>query len=238
MYRPPSISHLFSAAERTGYESEGDRIANQDAMERHAVTIFPGAKDSHEALQMLARHQADRLEAAQRRVETMLEEIREAPMTAPDTDTLAGLLAEATPGPWEAFIDDSGGQWSGWPLSINAASIDDKMVVRTGGQWPYEWDAKTSQHEAVTNARLIALAPDLAAEVVALRAALAVSRAGEEELAGAVKTVLLNADHPGSRCGLNMGENGDDIWIDYQEVDQSVLDGLSAALAAYDARRG
>jgi len=27
--------------------------------------------------------------------------------------------------------------------------------------WPYEWDAATSQREAVANARLIAAAPDL-----------------------------------------------------------------------------
>lgn len=68
---------------------------------------------------------------------------------------------EHTPGPWEVFIDDSGGKWSGWPLSIGAAYDDDKFVVRTGGQWPYEWDRKTSQSEAVANAHLIAAAPDL-----------------------------------------------------------------------------
>ncbi|WP_313044990.1 hypothetical protein [Brevundimonas sp.] len=27
--------------------------------------------------------------------------------------------------------------------------------------WPYEWDAATSQREAIANARLIAAAPDL-----------------------------------------------------------------------------
>lgn len=49
-----------------------------------------------------------------------------------------------------------GGEWSGWPLCIYATTIDDKTVVRTGGQWPYEWGAKTSQHEACQNARFIA----------------------------------------------------------------------------------
>lgn len=67
---------------------------------------------------------------------------------------------EHTSGPWELFIDDTGGQWSGWPLSI---TTKDKMVVRTGGQWPYEWDDATSQREAVANARLIAAAPELLA---------------------------------------------------------------------------
>ena len=70
-------------------------------------------------------------------------------------------LVDVTPGPWKEFIDDSSGQWTGWPLSIAATSIEDKCVVRTGGQWPYEWDAKTSQHEACANARFIAAARDL-----------------------------------------------------------------------------
>jgi hypothetical protein len=66
-----------------------------------------------------------------------------------------------TKGPWRSIIDDTGGQWSGWPLCITAENEDDKSIVRTGGQWPYEWDAATSQREAVANARLIASAPDL-----------------------------------------------------------------------------
>jgi hypothetical protein len=69
--------------------------------------------------------------------------------------------AKHTPGPWRSIIDDTGGQWSGWPLCITAENEDDKSVVRPGGQWPYEWDAEISQREAVANARLIASAPDL-----------------------------------------------------------------------------
>ena len=44
-------------------------------------------------------------------------------------------LVDVTPGPWKDFIDDSSGQWTGWPLSIDATSIEDKCVVRTGGKW-------------------------------------------------------------------------------------------------------
>lgn len=67
-----------------------------------------------------------------------------------------------TKGPWRVFIDDSGGKWSGWPISINAEEIhQDCMIVRTGGQWPYEWDFAISQREAVANANLIAAAPDM-----------------------------------------------------------------------------
>lgn len=73
-------------------------------------------------------------------------------------------MSEHTKGPWEVFIDDSGGQWTGWPLSITAPSVhQDCMVVRTGGQWPYKWDYHISQAEAVSNAHLIAAAPDLLA---------------------------------------------------------------------------
>lgn len=69
-----------------------------------------------------------------------------------------------TPGPWEVFICDDGGKWTGWPLSITAPSVHaDCMVVRTGGQWPYRWDYSVSQAEAVGNAYLIAAAPDLLA---------------------------------------------------------------------------
>lgn len=66
-----------------------------------------------------------------------------------------------TPRPWRLVIDDTGGQWSGWPLCVCPVSDDDRTIVRTGGMWPYEWDAATSQREAVANARLIAAAPDL-----------------------------------------------------------------------------
>ena len=92
-------------------------------------------------------------------------------MTREEIEALLARVPEGyTPGPWKEFVDDSGGQWSGWPLSVEATAETDKTVVRTGGQWPYEWDAKTSQHEACANAALLALAPDLAA---ALRQTLA-----------------------------------------------------------------
>lgn len=66
-----------------------------------------------------------------------------------------------TKGPWTLFIDDTGGEWTGWPISIGAAHDKDKSVVRPGGQYPYEWDAAMSQREAVANAHLIAAAPEL-----------------------------------------------------------------------------
>jgi hypothetical protein len=74
-----------------------------------------------------------------------------------------------TEGPWEVFIADDGGEWTGWPLSIEAANEVDKTVVRPGGFYPYTWDASVSQTEAVANAHLMAASPDM---LTALRAAL------------------------------------------------------------------
>lgn len=82
-------------------------------------------------------------------------------------ETLA-LIDGTTPGPWSVFINDAGDKWTGWPLSVNADNIADKTIVRPGGHWPYEWDAKTSQHEACQNARLIAAAPALAGTILRL----------------------------------------------------------------------
>ena len=82
-------------------------------------------------------------------------------------DTLA-LIDGTTPGPWSVFINDAGDKWTGWPLSVSADNIEDKTIIRPGGHWPYEWDAKTSQHEACQNARLIAAAPTLAADTLRL----------------------------------------------------------------------
>ena len=90
---------------------------------------------------------------------------------------MSDIVKGYTPGPWKVFICDDGGRWTGWPLSISAANVlnsngDPRTVVRTGGQYPYEWDHGTSQDEAVANALLIAAAPDMAAEIEKLRAAL------------------------------------------------------------------
>jgi len=84
------------------------------------------------------------------------------------TDRIADLrkmVADATPGPWVEFFKDDGGKWTGWPISIEAVSFTDKVVVRPGGQWPYDWDAGVSQNEAIANARLIAQAPTLATDL-------------------------------------------------------------------------
>jgi len=75
-------------------------------------------------------------------------------------------MVSHTAGPWTVFIDDSGDEWTGWPLCITADNVknangDGKLIVRTGGQWPYKWDNGTSMDEANANARLISASPDL-----------------------------------------------------------------------------
>jgi hypothetical protein len=77
-----------------------------------------------------------------------------------------------TPGPWYVFIDDTGGQWTGWPVSIGC-SDEDKSIVRPGGFYLYAWDAATSQREAVANAHLMAATPDLLEACASVWAALA-----------------------------------------------------------------
>ena len=71
---------------------------------------------------------------------------------------LLELAKQRTPGRWLSHIDDTGGETTGWPLSIESESHQDKCIVRTGGHWPYSWDATMSRSEAVSNAAFIASA--------------------------------------------------------------------------------
>lgn len=77
-------------------------------------------------------------------------------MTPEQLAALKEVAEKATPGPWREFVCDDGGEWSGWPLSVSSASDPDHTIVRPGGFYPYAWDRKTSQHEAVANAEFIA----------------------------------------------------------------------------------
>ena len=91
-------------------------------------------------------------------------------MTAPDTDTLAGLLADATPGPW-------------------AAEGPDHAVIIYGPEPDVRVCFMTSDGPARPNARLIALAPELAAETIALRAQAAKDKARIERLEAALREI-------------------------------------------------
>lgn len=114
-------------------------------------------------------------------------------MTQVDTDTLAGLLADATPGPWmpeekTGPISDWAraniGVWSPHRLAQSTAAddgddpMDDAWLC---GIWGDIGD------EDMANARLIALAPELAAETIALRAQTAKDKARIERLEAALR---------------------------------------------------
>jgi len=90
-------------------------------------------------------------------------------MTTPDTDTLAGLLADISA--------SAGITWSMVPMHI----AEGPSEVRSGKGWLI---CTTPSDEL---ARLIALAPSLAAEVIALRAQAAKDKARIERLEAALR---------------------------------------------------
>lgn len=75
-------------------------------------------------------------------------------------------MSTHTPGPWAVSIDDTGGNFSGWP-SVQAAPERDVSVVHRAG-FKQEFWGDLSQRECLANARLIAAAPDLLAALKAV----------------------------------------------------------------------
>ena len=65
-----------------------------------------------------------------------------------------------TPGPWEMIVDDTGGQFSGWPSVVAPEDVDATVVHRAG--FKQEFWGDWSQRQALANARLIAEAPAMA----------------------------------------------------------------------------
>lgn len=111
-------------------------------------------------------------------------------MTAPDTDTLAGLLAECTPGLWASEIlmgsDPNGDEH---PTDVE--------VMSEKGYFIHSHDLGYSDRvdvEILANARLIALAPELAAETIALRAQAAKDKARIERLEAALRLLALRSE--------------------------------------------
>jgi len=89
------------------------------------------------------------------------------PLNESELKTLLEVAERATPGPWKEFVCDDGGEWSGWPLSVSSVADSEHTIVRPGGFYPYKWDHKTSQHEAVSNAaHIAAFDPTTCAELV------------------------------------------------------------------------
>lgn len=115
-------------------------------------------------------------------------------MTQIDTDTLAALLADATPGPWAAE----------GPL---------QSIIVWGPEPELRVCFMTSDGPARPNSKLIALAPELAAEVIALRARAAKDKARIERLEAALR-FYTGRYEPALSCpnegpwGVNSGDFG------------------------------
>ena len=127
-------------------------------------------------------------------------------MTAPDTDTLAGLLAECTPGPWEwaAIYQNDVHNLVHWVSGETFPSGDPRYIQvhsdgSAGGEYGPDIDV------AGADARLIALAPELAAEVIALRAQAAKDRARIERLRAALRPFSIMA---GEMFARNWNKDG------------------------------
>lgn len=69
------------------------------------------------------------------------------------------MTVKHTPGPWSIVIDDTGGEFTGWPSIVASPEIDCSVIHRAGFKQKFWGDL--SQRECIANARLIAAAPDL-----------------------------------------------------------------------------
>lgn len=104
-------------------------------------------------------------------------------MTQVDTDTLAGLLAECTQGPWQM----SGSRGAVQNIYGHDVGPDGKPVAVVDYPPPGRHASDDIHRRCRANARLIALAPELAAETIALRAQAARDKARIERLQAALR---------------------------------------------------
>lgn len=66
-------------------------------------------------------------------------------------------MNKTTPGPWSVILDDTGGEFTGWPSITAPDEIDVTVVHRAGFKQTYWGD--TDQKTAIANATLMAAAP-------------------------------------------------------------------------------
>ncbi len=153
-------------------------------------------------------------------------------MTAPDTDTLVGLLADATPGPWVTSETTIHGVKYGGMWVQGADQPDDDGLMKpplicisgSGGSRSYTTRIVERQDhdDNDANARLIALAPELAEEVIALRAQAAKDKARVERLEAALR---LLAGRSESLVHAHRHGNGMEGWY-------LTIDGVDRAVTA------
>ena len=138
----------------------------------------------------------------------------------------AALSPQALPAPGE--VPEGMKPWAG----SDAAPVDwdGGPVVLRNGSTMFPSNVSLAYHANGTNRwnhQRENRNPDW--DIIAYSAALTpdATQTREAELVAAAQAVLDNADRPGSR--MQFGNDGD-VWIDHKEVDQTVLDRLSAAL--------
>ncbi len=145
-------------------------------------------------------------------------------MTAIDADELRKLLAEATPGPWHSEEKPAGPEANGIKASIGiwseflfrqAIEIADEEIDAEDEKWVAGIWGVISDND-VANARLIAAAPDLAAEVLRLRAEV-------EKLRAALAFYADVSDYVAPYTG-----GAGKLWMDCGETARAALKGGAA----------
>lgn len=139
-------------------------------------------------------------------------------MTQVDTDTLAGLLAECTQGPWQM----SGSRGAVQNIYGHDVGPDGKPVAVVDYPPPGRHASDDIHRRCRANARLIALAPELAAETIALRAQAARDKARIERLEAALR---LLAGRSESLVHAHRHGNGMEGWY-------LTIDGVDRAVTA------
>lgn len=135
--------------------------------------------------------------------------MQETPMTTPDTDQLKDLLAKVTPGVWSEITPSD----NLWPPRVFAEGS--KFICMVD-------NSDDTQEQRINDARLIALAPELAAETIALRAQAARDKARIERLEAALR---LLAGRSESLVHAHRHGNGMEGWY-------LTIDGVDRAVTA------
>lgn len=68
-------------------------------------------------------------------------------------------MTKPTEAPWRVILDDTGGEYTGWPSIVGSEEVDAAIVHRAG--FKQEFWGDLSQRECIANAHLMASSPEL-----------------------------------------------------------------------------